>query len=107
MGGICILKNVGKDGFEILGQTGVPPVTYPDLAGMALGWAGQMKVLPWVVVGAGGLGAGKTSGAGTRGVSLNVAIGGRTGYSDTNGGESSDNRSKVHAVCGPAENPSL
>ena len=33
-----MLKNVGKDGFEILGQTGVPPVTYPDLAGMALGW---------------------------------------------------------------------
>ena len=30
-----MLKNVGKDGFEILGQTGVPPVTYPDLAGMA------------------------------------------------------------------------
>ena len=28
-----MLKNVG--------QTGVPPVTYPDLAGMALGWAGQ------------------------------------------------------------------
>ena len=50
-----------------------------------------LKVLPWVVDGAGGLGAGKTSGAGTRGVSLNVAIGGRTGYSDTNGGESSNN----------------
>ena len=47
-----------------------------------------MKVLPWVVVGAGGLGAGKTSGAGTRGVSLDVVIGGRTGYSDTNRGES-------------------
>ena len=66
-----------------------------------------MKVLPWVVVGAGGLGAGKTSGAGTRGVSLDVVIGGRTGYSDTNRGESSDNRSKVHADCYPAENPSL
>ena len=66
-----------------------------------------MKVLPWVVEGAGGLGAGKTSGAGTRGVSLDVVIGGRTRYSDTNGGESSDNRSKVHADCGPAENPSL
>ena len=26
-----MLKNVGKDGFEILGQTGVPPVTYPDM----------------------------------------------------------------------------
>ena len=50
-----------------------------------------LKVLPWVVDGAGGLGAGKTSGAGTRGVSLNAAIGGRTGYSDTNGGESSNN----------------
>ena len=50
-----------------------------------------MKVLPWVVDGAGGLGAGKTSGAGTRGVSLKAAIGGRTGYSDTNGGESSNN----------------
>ena len=35
-----MLKNVGKNGFEILGQTGVPPVTYPDLAEMALGWAG-------------------------------------------------------------------
>ena len=68
---------------------------------------GALKVLPWVVVGAGGLGAGKTSGAGTRGVSLDVVIGGRTGHSDTNGGESSDNRSKVHADCGPAENPSL
>ena len=50
-----------------------------------------MKVLPWVVEGAGGLGAGKTSGAGTRGVDLNAAIGGRTGYTDTNGGESSNN----------------
>ena len=68
---------------------------------------GAVKVLPWVVEGAGGLGAGKTSGAGTRGVSLDVVIGGRTGYSNTNGGESSDNRSKVHADCGPAENPSL
>ena len=68
---------------------------------------GLVKVLPWVVVGAGGLGAGKTSGAGTRGVSLDVVIGGRTGHSDTNGGESSDNRSKIHADCGPAENPSL
>ena len=36
-----MLKNVGKDCFEILAQTGVPPVTYPYLAGMALGWAGQ------------------------------------------------------------------
>ena len=43
-----------------------------------------VKVLPWVVEGAGGLGAGKTSGAGTRGVSLDVVIGGRTGYSNTN-----------------------
>ena len=41
-----MLKNVGKDGFEILGQTGVPPVTYPDLAGMALGWAGQNCFCP-------------------------------------------------------------
>ena len=70
-------------------------------------FGGTVKVLPWVVVGAGGLGAGKTSGAGTRGVSLDVVIGGRTGYSDTNRGESSDNRSKVHADCYPAENPSL
>ena len=67
----------------------------------------RLKVLPWVVVGAGGLGAGKTSGAGTRGVFLDVVIGGRTRDTDTNGGESSDNRSKVHADCGPAENPSL
>ena len=51
----------------------------------------HVKVLPWVDVCAGGLGAGKTSGAGTRGVSLDVVIGGRTGYSDTNGGESSNN----------------
>ena len=50
-----------------------------------------MKVLPWVVDGAGGLGAGKTSGAGTRGVDLNAAVGGRTGDTDTNGGESSNN----------------
>ena len=34
-----MLKNVGKDGFQIQGQTGVPPVTYLDLAGMAMGWA--------------------------------------------------------------------
>ena len=66
-----------------------------------------LKVLPWVVVGAGGLGAGKTSGAGTRGVFLDVVIGVGTRDTDTNGGESSDNRSKVHADCGPAENPSL
>ena len=66
-----------------------------------------LKVLPWDVDGAGGLGAGKTSGAGTRGVDLNAAIGGRTGDSDTKGGESSNNRSKVHADCYPAENPSL
>ena len=52
---------------------------------------GHVKVLPWVVDGAGGLGAGKTSGAGTRGVDLNAAVGGRTGYTDTNGGESSNN----------------
>ena len=51
----------------------------------------HLKVLPWVVDGAGGLGAGKTSGAGTRGVDLNAAIGGRTGDSNTNGGESSNN----------------
>ena len=54
-------------------------------------WPKTVKVLPWVDVCAGGLGAGKTGGAGTRGVSLNAAIGGRTGYSDTNGGESSNN----------------
>ena len=50
-----------------------------------------MKVLPWVVDGAGGLGAGKTGGAGTRGVDLNAAIGGRTGDSNKNGGKSSNN----------------
>ena len=69
------------------------------------GW--DLKVLPWVVDGAGGLGAGKTSGAGTRGVDLNAAVGGRTGYTDTNGGESSNNGSKIHADCYPAKNPSL
>ena len=41
-----MLKNVGKDGFEILGQTEETPVTYPDLAGMALGWAGQNRFCP-------------------------------------------------------------
>ena len=41
LGGIGMLKNVGKHGFEILGQSGVPSVTHQDLAGMALGWAGQ------------------------------------------------------------------
>ena len=66
-----------------------------------------VKVLPWVVDGAGGLGAGKTSGAGTRGVDLNAAIGGRTGDSNTNGGESSNNGSKIHVECYPAGNPSL
>ena len=71
-------------------------------------WRGvDLKVLPWVVDGAGGLGAGKTSGAGTRGVDLNAAIGGRTGDSDTNRGESSNNGSKIHVECYPAENPSL
>ena len=67
----------------------------------------RVKVLPWVVDGAGGLRAGKTSGAGTRGVDLNAAIGGRTGDSNTNGGESSNNGSKIHFECYPAENPSL
>ena len=67
----------------------------------------DLKVLPWVVEGAGGLRAGKTSGAGTRGVDLNAAVGGRTGYTDTNGGESSNNGSKIHADCYPAKNPSL
>ena len=50
-----------------------------------------VKVLPWVVDGAGGLRAGKTGGAGTRGVDLNAAIGARTGDSNTNGGKSSNN----------------
>ena len=75
-------------------QVNNPPLSY-------------VKVLPWVVDGAGGLGAGKTSGAGTRGVDLNAAIGGRTGDSNTNGGESSNNGSKIHVECYPAENPSL
>ena len=61
------------------------------LAGGGAAGAACLKVLPWVVEGAGGLGAGKTSGAGTRGVSLDVVIGGRTGHSDTNGGEGSNN----------------
>ena len=38
------MLNVGKDGFEILGQTGVPPVTYPDLAGM-IPWAGLGELI--------------------------------------------------------------
>ena len=57
--------------------------------------------------GAGGLRAGKTRGAGTRGVDLNAAVGGRTGYTDTNGGKSGDNGGKIHADCYPAKNPSL
>ena len=68
---------------------------------------GSLKVLPWVVDAAGGLRAGKTSGAGTRGVDLNAAVGGRTGYTDTNGGKSGDNGGKIHADCYPAKNPSL
>ena len=67
----------------------------------------SLKVLPWVVDGAGGLRAGKTGGAGTRGVDLNAAVGGRTGYTDTNGGKSGDNGGKIHADCYPAKNPSL
>ena len=70
------------------GFTGMP--TYPAY-GVNPPTTAFLNVLPWVDVCAGGLGAGKTSGAGTRGVSLDVVIGGRTGYSDTNGGESSNN----------------
>ena len=81
--------------------TTTPPAAEKQVCYMPL------KVLPWVDVGAGGLGAGKTSGAGTRGVFLDVVIGVGTRDTDTNGGESSDNTSKVHADCGPAENPSL
>ena len=35
-----MLKNVGKDGFEILGQTGVPPGDIPRFGwnGPRLGW---------------------------------------------------------------------
>ena len=67
------------------------PLPKPALLSPSPGLSTLVKVLPWVVDGAGGLGAGKTSGAGTRGVDLNAAIGGRTGYSDTNGGKSSNN----------------
>ena len=41
-----MVKNVGKLGFEFLGQTWVPPVTYPYLAGMALGWARHNSFCP-------------------------------------------------------------
>ena len=86
-------------------------VVKPRLSRLSMGHVvntnNLVKVLPWVVDGAGGLGAGKTSGAGTRGVDLNAAVGGRTGYTNTNGGESSNNGSKIHADCYPAENPSL
>ena len=34
-----MVKKLGKDWFQILDQTGLPPVTYPYLAGMAVGWA--------------------------------------------------------------------
>ena len=87
-----------------MGQTFWVPLHYDTLT---IGTTSDVKVLPWVVEGAGGLRAGKTSGAGTRGVDLNAAVRGRTGYTDTNGGESSNNGSKIHADCYPAENPSL
>ena len=97
-----------QDGATVgcVGPVGGVSLSYPFPAILA-GLVSCVKVLPWVVVGAGGLGAGKTSGAGTRGVFLDVVIGDSTRDTDTNGGESSDNRSKVHADCGPAENPSL
>ena len=42
-----MVKSVGKGGLELLGQTGVPPVTYLYLAGMALGQLGwQELILP-------------------------------------------------------------
>ena len=88
------------DGIDVLSHAEIDDVVNYMRTGM-------LKVLPWVVDGAGGLGAGKTSGAGTRGVDLNAAVGGRTGYTDTNGGESSNNGSKIHVDCYPAENPSL
>ena len=69
----------------------LPSTPHPNFLDMRRAYGTKMKVLPWVVDGAGGLGAGKTSGAGTRGVDLNAAIGGRTGDSNTNGGESSNN----------------
>ena len=93
-------------------ERGSRTYTYDELVDLLMELAlerenDSLKVLPWVVEGAGGLGAGKTSGAGTRGVDLNAAVGDRTGYTDTNGGESSNNGSKIHADCYPAENPSL
>ena len=41
-----MLKNVGKDGFEILGQTGVPPVDIHRFGsnGPGLGW--EELILP-------------------------------------------------------------
>ena len=33
-----MVKNIRKVGFDILGQTGVPPVTYRYLAEMAMEW---------------------------------------------------------------------
>ena len=54
-----------------------------------------------------GSGPARPGGAGTRGVDLNAAVGGRTGYTDTNGGKSGDNGGKIHADCYPAKNPSL
>ena len=41
LGGIGMVQNVGQVELEFLGQTRVPPVTYPNLGGMARGWAGQ------------------------------------------------------------------
>ena len=37
MGGIRLVKNVEKIGFEIMGPTEVPPATYPNGANMVIG----------------------------------------------------------------------
>ena len=50
-----MVKSVGKVGFELLGQTGVPPVIYPNLAGICLFtmrietlfWTGQERKMCW------------------------------------------------------------
>ena len=84
-----IFRKVGQDVYAVLvGDNKILDLDHTQLRPRA---PDPMKVLPWVVDGAGGLGAGKTSGAGTRGVDLNVVIGGRTGDSNTHGGKSSNN----------------
>ena len=54
-----------------------------------------------------GSGPARPGGQARKESNLNAAVGGRTRYTDTNGGKSGDNGGKIHADCYPAKNPSL